>query len=64
MHNLAEVLSQWRFAARLTVREAAVRVGLEAATYSRLERGFTGNADTLRTVLFWGIIYMSPVDRK
>ena len=53
MQNLAEVLRQWRFAARLTVREAAAKIGLESATYSRLERGFTVNADILRTVLLW-----------
>ena len=53
MQNLAEVLSQWHFAARLTVREAAAKIGLESATYSRLERGFTVNVDRLRTVLFW-----------
>jgi len=53
MHNLAEVLSQWRFAARLTVREAAARIGLAEATFSRLERGSRINVDTLRAVLYW-----------
>jgi transcriptional regulator with XRE-family HTH domain len=53
MQNLAEVLSKWRFISRLSVRDAAARVGLDAATYSRLERGIEVSASTLRTVLFW-----------
>lgn len=39
--SLGESLEEWRHGAKLTQREAARRVGVDQATWSRWERGVT-----------------------
>ena len=51
--NLSKVLAQWRWAQKLSVREAASVIGLPPATLSRLERGEDVSGSTLGTVLAW-----------
>lgn len=53
MKHLGEILNCWRWQKRITVRDAAVQIGLSASTYSRLERGCSIDGDTLATVLAW-----------
>ena len=53
MKRLAELLRAWRWASKLSVREASELIGLTAPTYSRLERGEMVDGNTLSTVIRW-----------
>jgi DNA-binding XRE family transcriptional regulator len=39
MKNLAEVFKQWRWAEKMTTREAAQWIGIPHSTYWRMEQG-------------------------
>lgn len=51
--NIAEVLRSWRGFQGLSVRDAARAIGLTSATYSRIERGYNADGETLGRVLRW-----------
>lgn len=51
--NLAEVLRQWRYGSRLTVREAAKRIGIGYSTLNRIEGGEHPGGETLVQLLTW-----------
>ncbi len=51
--KLGEVLMKWRKMADLTVRDAAKDIGISAATFSRVERGFPTDGRTLAAILRW-----------
>lgn len=51
--NLGHVLRKYRLMSELSVRSMAEVVGLNASTYSRLERGEIMDGDTLASVLRW-----------
>lgn len=53
MKPLGQMLRRWRAFEEIGVREAAARVGISAATFSRVERGHIPDADTLLTLLMW-----------
>ena len=44
--TIGDVLSAWRYKFRLTVRTAAVILGVSPATVSRIERGKPMDAET------------------
>ena len=50
---LAEVLKQWRWASKLSTRDAAKKIGITNSTYWRLERGHPCDGKTLATVITW-----------
>ena len=50
---LSKLISNWRWAEKLTAREAAAMIGLSPSTYSRLERGYSVDGSTLAIVLAW-----------
>ena len=41
MKKLGKLVATWRWAEKLTAREAAEMIGLTPSTYSRLERGYS-----------------------
>lgn len=51
--KLGEVLKEWRWARRFTVRQTAKVLDISAATLSRFERGETCDAKTLSKILCW-----------
>ena len=53
MKRLGKLISNWRWAEKLTAREAAAMIGLSPSTYSRLERGYSVDGGTLAIVLTW-----------
>ena len=53
MKRLGKLIANWRWAEKLTVRDAAEMIGLTPSTYSRLERGYSVDGGTLAIVLTW-----------
>ena len=53
MKRLGKLVATWRWAEKLTAREAAEMIGLTPSTYSRLERGYSVDGGTLAIVLTW-----------
>ena len=51
--NLGCVLKQWRWAEKLTTRDAALWIGIKNSTYSRIERGYPMDGKTLATIITW-----------
>lgn len=51
--RLGRVLTQYRYAERLTVRQLAKNIGLSAPTLSRLENDGDMNGKTLAAILRW-----------
>ena len=51
--KLAEVLKQWRYGARLSVRAAAHDIGIGYSTLSRVENGEWPDGRTLAIILRW-----------
>ena len=51
--KLGKVLRKWRLMSELTVREAAKEIGLDAATYVRMELGRMPSAETLAKVIIY-----------
>jgi len=51
--KLGEIIKEWRYATRVGVREVAKRIGISAATLSRVERGENPDGETLAKVLLW-----------
>ena len=62
--NLNHVLKQWRWAERITVREAAKVLGTSAATLSRFERGEDCDSVTLSRILRWLLAERSTSSEK
>ena len=53
MKHLGRLIANWRWVEKLTVREAAERIGLTTSTFSRLEHGYSVDGGTLAIVLTW-----------
>lgn len=51
--NLGWLLRTWRWQERLSIRDAARRLELSAATVSRIERGHAPDPMTLICVMAW-----------
>jgi transcriptional regulator with XRE-family HTH domain len=51
--QLGDCLRKWRKMSDLTVRDAAKRIGIGFAAYSRIERGATMDGVTLAAILRW-----------
>lgn len=51
--NLNRVLREWRYAARITVRQAAREIGLSPATLNRFERGENCDSGTMASIFRW-----------
>ena len=51
--RLCDVLRKWRRVSDLGVREAAKQIGLNAATYSRVERGHPMDGATFVRIFRW-----------
>lgn len=51
--RLGHVLRKYRLMMEISVRTMADNVGLNASTYSRLERGEAMDGDTLASVMRW-----------
>ena len=51
--RLGTILRKWRLMSEIDIREAAKMIGIDPATYLRLEQGKMPSAETLRTVLFF-----------
>ena len=51
--KLGHILRKWRLMSELSVREAAKDVGLDKATYCRLEQGQMPSAETLVKVIIY-----------
>ncbi len=60
--NLGKVLSSWRWAEKLTLREAAAHMGTSAATLLRIERGLPMDGDTLAKIITW--LIAAPGDKS
>ena len=50
---VGEVLRKWRLMNEKDVRSTAKELGLDAATYIRVEQGKTPSAETLRSILLF-----------
>jgi transcriptional regulator with XRE-family HTH domain len=53
MQNLSVIIRSWRYAERLTVRDAAKILGTSAPTLSRIEHGEGCDGVTLAKILKW-----------
>jgi transcriptional regulator with XRE-family HTH domain len=53
--NLALMLQCWRHSERLTLKEAADRIGIGYTTLSKIERGFAMDGATLAVILRWAL---------
>ena len=51
--NITEVLRQYRWASRQTVRQLAAQIDIDDGALSRFERGESISAETLTKVLRW-----------
>lgn len=51
--KIGEVLSDWRYAERMGIREAAEKIGISHSTLSRIENGKPMDGDTLAKILTW-----------
>ena len=51
--RLGDVLAKWRWAAHITVRDAAKMIGISAPTFSRIERGEPMDGATMAKILKW-----------
>lgn len=51
--RLGIVISKWRWAQRLTLRDAAKEMGISAATLMRIERGEPMDGSTLAKIQLW-----------
>lgn len=51
--NLAAVLKQWRWASKLTLRDAAKQIGVSHTTLLRIENGQAADSKNLSAVLRW-----------
>lgn len=51
--KLGEVIRKWRVMSELSVREAAMQIGLVPATLARIESGDSMSGDSLAAVLRW-----------
>lgn len=51
--RLGEVLAGYRFNRGIGVRKLAAEIGISAATYSRVERGYPMDATTLLAIWRW-----------
>lgn len=58
--NLSKVLSSWRWAEKITTRQAAKIFGTSAATISRIERGENCDGETLGKILKWLLSKETP----
>ena len=54
--NLSDVLKQWRYGARLSVREAAERIGVNYSTLSRLENGEDPGGESIVRIVRWLLV--------
>lgn len=67
--HLGEMLTLYRAARRWTVRDVAPRIGISAATLSRIERGHAMDADTMLRIWRWLLVeteqapQVDPVER-
>lgn len=55
MMPLARMVAQWRVTERLTLREAADKLGICYNALRRFERGELINADTFSKIIQWSI---------
>ena len=62
--RLGAVISDWRWANRIGIREAAKLIGVSSATLSRLECGNNADADTLAKVMLWLIEPDKVLERR
>jgi hypothetical protein len=51
--QLSEVLKQWRWAKKISVREAAKLIGIGFSTLSRVENGEDPGGESLAAILKW-----------
>lgn len=51
--RVGEVLRKWRLMSEVTTRDLAERIGISAATLSRVERGEAMDGATLAKILNW-----------
>jgi len=51
--KIADLLCAWRHHEHMSIREAAVRVGIPWSTYQRIEKGYPMQGETLATILKW-----------
>lgn len=62
--RLGSVLSDWRWANRIGIREAAKQLGVSHATLSRLENGNSCDAETLAKIVLWLIEPSQKLERR
>ena len=51
--QLCDVLKQWRWAERLSVREAAKVIGVSSSTLNRFENGKPADQETIVRIMLW-----------
>lgn len=62
--NLCEVMRQWRWAARLELKNAAAQIGVSDATLSRFERGENVSGETLAKIISWLLSEAAPNQQR
>lgn len=62
--RLGAVISDWRWANRIGIREAAKTIGISTATLSRLENGNNCDANTLAKIILWLIEPKQTLERR
>jgi hypothetical protein len=62
--RLGAVISDWRWANRMGVREAAKLIGVSIATLSRVECGKNCDGDTLAKIVLWLIEPAQTLERR
>ena len=62
--RLGAVISDWRWANRIGVREAAKIMGVSAASLSRLECGNACDGTTLARIMLWLIELDKNLERR
>ncbi len=51
--RVADLLTNWRFINKLTLRDAAIEMGLSPSSLARIERGKIPDGDTLIRLMNW-----------
>lgn len=51
--NIGNVLRNWRLLEKMTLQQAAERIGIPWSTYQRVEKGHPMSGETLAVILRW-----------
>jgi transcriptional regulator with XRE-family HTH domain len=50
---IGKVMANWRYIEKLNVRDAGAVIGISTSTFSRLERGFPIDGETMYRLMAW-----------